>query len=110
MKGKCNNTNCGAFQQKVSWVQKGYGTFEMSKDRFNNKCQSCSSKISSTSIKTFGFLNAKIKIEGCMYDGNEEIPYENELIANEKGKLVYFTDYDEDIVRWGYLTVTVSKL
>ena len=64
LKGLCNNKNCLAFKHKTSWVPKGYGTFELGKVRFHNKCQSCGSKITGSSIKTFGIRHAEVHIVG----------------------------------------------
>ena len=65
LKGKCSNIKCPAFTvHKQSWVRMNYGTFDVSMKRFGNACQNCGEKIAGSSIKTFGFLNAKVIIEG----------------------------------------------
>lgn len=42
-KGKCKNNNCLSNTNKTyqTWIRKGFGNFDMSEDRFENKCVAC---------------------------------------------------------------------
>jgi len=71
LKGRCNNENCLAYKHERSWVPKGYGTFDLGKERFKNKCQGCGSIIKGSSFKTFGFRYAEVHIEGTKIEGEK---------------------------------------
>ena len=43
------------------------------------------------------------------FDGDEPKDYTSKLEERE-GKFIYFTDFDQDMTRWGYLNITVKEI
>ena len=42
-------------------------------------------------------------------ENNEDVEVNN-TIEEKEGKLIYWTDYDENMGTWNYLTLTVEKI
>ena len=85
------------------------GHFNIAKVRFNKKCQQCDTKIAYDSFSSIGFTMAQLQIEGVRFDGDEPKDYTSKLEERE-GKFIYFTDFDQDMTRWGYLNITVKEI
>jgi hypothetical protein len=64
LKGRCSNQNCNAFKHQVSWIRKGFGTFEIGRDKCRNVCASCKQKISPLTVKSLGFYKCRVEIVG----------------------------------------------
>lgn len=65
---------------KKIWIQKGYGSFDMNSDRFKNKCPSCDSLVKYSTIKSFGFRNCEITIDGMRIEDEEEVEVKKTLV------------------------------
>ena len=109
LKGKCPNVNCKSNSDKVSWVHKGFGEFNMNTERVNNKCQSCNHKLPAKTIMTMGITKAEMKVKGIKYEDDEEVDFETELKETE-GKFIYYTDFDEDVATWLVMNITIKPL
>lgn len=108
LKGKCLNKDCIAYEKPV-WISKGYGTFNIAKERFFNKCTCCNQKINSDTIKSLGYMMCKITLEGGKADTSEEECF-SEVKEERTGIFVKFRDYDEDILRWDFLEAKVEMI
>ena len=107
-KGRCDNPECKAHKKRV-WIPKGFGVFNMSKDRFKNKCPECEKVIDAKSIDNFGYRKAKIVVEGMRCDGedNEEVNFEDE---ETRGKLRTFLESGDHLTEWGYMYIRAFEL
>lgn len=73
-KGRCKNPNClsNTNQTYQTWVRKGIGKFDISEDRFDNKCVVCKENIPASSILTFGITSCIATITGRIKTGDSE--------------------------------------
>lgn len=73
LKGMCDNEKCPAFTSKKTWIRKGFGNFDINKERFGNFCAACKSAIKAKSIKSLGYTRCTISVKGMKYEGEDEI-------------------------------------
>lgn len=67
MKGSCQNSSCISASYNMQndvWLMKGYGIFDMGLIKYKNLCPGCQTKMDPASFKNFGYLNAKVTVEG----------------------------------------------
>jgi hypothetical protein len=71
MKGSCENSSCISVSYSLQdhiWLKKGYGIFNMAFIKNKNVCPGCQTPMEPASFKTFGYINAKVAIEGNKID------------------------------------------
>lgn len=107
LKGQCSNPKCPANKDNETWIRKGYDTFDIGKACCHNKCSQCQTPIKPNSIKTLGYTRAILYIKGVKIENDDYIPVERTLVE-DKGELAYFTDFDENIVKWQYIEIKVE--
>ena len=58
---------------------------------------------------SIGIHNAKVEVDGARHEGGklEKVALE---FKETEGKLKYFEDIDEDIAKWTYIYLKVTKL
>jgi hypothetical protein len=71
LKGQCSNQNCNAYRDKKSWIRKGFGTFEIGKEKSFNLCNGCNKKISGMTVTTMGFYKCHLVVEGIKMENEE---------------------------------------
>lgn len=102
IKAKCKNSNCASYNKMV-WVNKGLGFFNMGEKVTSLSCPVCHKT-------TEPGINAAFYMCGYQIDGKMMGSKENLLDANETHDTnKYITYNDDDQVDWEYLHITVTK-
>ncbi len=70
--GKCLNEKCPAFKDEITWINLGYGKFDIAKSCYDHICQGkgCGQKIQGKTVKTMGFTQATLKVVGKLIKGD----------------------------------------
>jgi hypothetical protein len=71
LKGRCQNFHCPG--KKRIWVKLGYGTFDISRERFKKLCPSCGTPVKSETFNNIGFKYANLIITGMIIDNGEDV-------------------------------------
>lgn len=102
MKGVCSNNNCSYFSKEV-WVSKGYGKFDILKEKCVSTCPHCQKLMNVDAIKTLGFSKARLLGTGMVL--NKKNMQEERSIRNEErdGYMIYYDDSESSCDDWIYI-------
>ena len=100
----CKNKDCIAFGKKV-WIQRGFGTFQLSKQIFHCYCPLCKEKTQDAT--NIGYCLTHIKFEGKKRGNQEYIQWEETVVKNG---LTTFKDRDTETREWNYMEITTTRL
>ena len=97
---------CEAYNQKVL-CQKGYGYFNMNKEVRITKCPLCQKPLED--ILNLFLFKGRLKVVGKLEGVNGEI--EMDYVHEQDGNSMSFIEKTkEDLMKWDYLELTVTKL
>lgn len=104
--GACKNQNCDATYKHQVMAPKGFGKFELLKERRTTRCPCCNAKL--TNISSCAFSYCKYLIEGEKVNGGD---FSKQGIHRDiQGSELFLAGDDENDETYYYLTITVKKL
>ena len=106
LEGRCKTVDCVA-QDKLVWVKKGFGVFDMNKEAHNAPCPMC--KKETSEVENLSFYACKYSVDGKYKDKEEQIQQvvEKNLLA-PLDKLLTF-EKEGHRRDWLYLQITVER-
>ena len=103
LEGKCKNVDCVA-KDKMVWIQKGFGEFNMNKECYNSPCPMCKRDVEE--VETCGFYDCTYSYEGKCKEVAEKIVLNDQVAPSDK--LLTF-EKDEKMNNWFYLNITTKR-
>ena len=119
MLGHCPNKECICTKNGSgkTWVQLGYGDYELGKIVTNTKCPHCGHKMRPKKFTSIGYMRAEVSIEGEQYvksdnveESDEETIKVKRTDREDKGLFIKFEETRSSQVKWAYLTITAKKI
>lgn len=100
----CKNPHCEAYKRKT-WVQKGYGEFDVINDIFEGViCPMCK-KPAEDPINA-GLLSCTAEIKGKLLRPEKKV-VSNTIVAGDGGVTTF--KEDEELANWATLTISVNR-
>ena len=106
LRGICDNKDCDAFN-KVIWIKKGVGEFDIGMDIHESKCPVCPMTVAAEKIDNFGFYDCIYSIKGLQDAPIKKEVEKNNLIANNN-QLILFTE-SKASANWSSLKITIKS-
>jgi len=105
LRGKCKNSACEA-NNKVVWIQKKMGTFDIGMEVYTSECPSCH-KVAEE-VDNLGFWDCQYSIEGFQLRPEKKKVDEKNLIAGKEK----FTTFKQSgtLADWSFLKITTAPI
>ncbi len=103
--GECTNKVCAAYK-KVIYIQKGFGTFNIPKEKSKCECPNCKVKVDFKKILNLGFWDCSYTI-----DGKQIKPKEVEVNKSGTAPYEHYSTFAPgDNCTWEYLEIEVKNI